>query len=869
LSRVVPVKWRQTALSDLREEAARSDGRSPIWITRHLLAIGIRLRRRTLRDALPSSTGVFTGFQRDMVAAVRLLRRSPGSTMIAIGTLAVSVAAVVVVTAILQRTVLNPLPFSNVDRLTAIWRVDPATPQNWLNTTAGDFVEWRRGAESFESLVAAQNISMTFTGFADGGAPLMRRVTHGWFETLGVSPVLGRTFSRDEDVANGPPVAMLSYATWQQRFAARQDVVGTSVELDSRAYTIVGVLPSTYYNPVFRLVDEPQVFLPLGLADAGESRAATNLLAVGRLAPGRTLDDAHAEIARMADAQAQAYPDTNRQFRAIVQPLDEQLVRPVRTPLALLLVAVTALLVAACGNVANLHLVRALGRRQEHAVQQALGASRLRLFLQQLVEAMMIAGVSGVIAVGLAAVAGPAVQQLAPPGFLAPQIAFELTPAALAMAVLITFAAGLLSSIPALLTSLRRLVGTELSAGAVRSVGTRERRRWASGLVAAEITVAVVLLGGAGLTVLGMDALLSASHGFDERGALTFRVSTRGPEFSQPESRYLFFERVLEEFRRVPGVSAAGGANALPIFDQFNERPAFRVDVADRPAPGLEPRVSLLPVTDGFFDAMGMTVEDGRDLDITDRMNTPNVTVLSRTAATRLFGSDRAIGRSIALIEGTRERRVEVVGVVNDVRSSTDPTRYTTVAYTPIRQGPAPPSFGFVLRSPETPAVVSQQAQAAVARVNRSMPVYLARPLDQVAASLVATSRFTSALLTTFAFLGVALVASGLYGTIAHLVAERRREMGVRVALGATRMSVLRLVLTDGLRPALMGLALGWVGALGFGQVIARVVAGTPAFQWSLFLALPAGLFGLCALASLVPALRATRVDPTTALRAE
>jgi putative ABC transport system permease protein len=245
------------------------------------------------------------------------------------------------------------------------------------------------------------------------------------------------------------------------------------------------------------------------------------------------------------------------------------------------------------------------------------------------------------------------------------------------------------------------------------------------------------------------------------------------------------------------------------------------------------------------------------------------VTVLSRTAATRLFGSDRAIGRSIALIEGTRERRVEVVGVVNDVRSSTDPTRYTTVAYTPIRQGPAPPSFSFVLRSPETPAVVSQQAQAAVARVNQSMPVYLARPLDQVAAGLVATSRFTSALLTTFAFLGVALVASGLYGTIAHLVAERRREMGVRVALGATRMSVLRLVLTDGLRPALMGLAVGWVGALGFGQVIARVVAGTPAFQWSLFLALPAGLFGLCALASLVPALRATRVDPTTALRAE
>lgn len=869
LSLLVPERWRASVMRDLSEEARnRTRLAARPWMAFQLAAIARRLRSRAIRESLPSVHGLFTGFHRDIAAALRQLRRSPSSTIVSIGTLALAVAAVVTVTAILQRTVLHPLPFAEAERLTAIWRVDPASPQNWLATTPGDVVEWKREAQAFDRLVAAQNISMAFTGFADGGAPLMRRVTHGWFETLGVTPARGRTFSADEDRPNGPPVAMLSYATWQERFAGRDDVVGQAVELDNAAYTIVGILPQAYYNPVFALLDAPQVFLPLGLADAGETRAANTLLTIGRLAPGATRDEADAEIRRLSESQALAHPETNRQFRATVQPLDEQLVRPVRTPLILLLIAVIGLLIAACGNAANLQLVRALGRRQEHAVQQALGASSLRLMLQQLSECLMVAGVAGVIAVGLAAVAGPAAQRLTPPGFLAPSVTFDLGADALLMAVVITLIAGLLSSIPAVLVSSRRLVGTELGAGAMRSVGTRERRQWASVLVAAEVAVAVILLTGAGLAIAGMAQLQRAPLGFIEHDALTFRVSTRGPAFVDAEARYTFFERILEEFRAVPGVTDAGGMNTLPIFGQFNERPAVRADIADRPAADAAPRVAVIPVSDGFFGAMGMALRDGRDLTRDDRMDAPPAAVLSRSAATRLFGSDRATGRAFLLYEGTRQRRIEVVGVVDDVRSSTDPTLYTVIAYVPWRQAPAPSAFGFVLRSPESPDVVTQQARAAVARVNRSMPLYMPRPLSDIAAGLVATPRFTSALLAAFAMLGLVLVASGLYGTIAHLVTERRREMGVRLALGATRSGVLRLVLTDGLRPALVGLALGWVGALGFGQVIARVVAGTPAFQWSLFVGLPVGLLGLCAIASFVPAHRATRVDPTTAIRA-
>ncbi len=865
LSLLVPVRWRVHVLRDLQEE-----GRSA-WATAwHMVAIALRLRARALTQRLPSMDGVFVGFLRSDIQVVwRHLRRSPGSAVISVVTLSVAVAAVVIVVAVVDRTIINPLPFKDPGRLTAIWRIDPQSPNNWLNTTRGDVAEWRRDVTTLTPIVAAQNFSMTFTGFEDGGAPLMRRVSHRWFETLGITPVVGRTFTADEDRPNGPPVAMISYDTWQRRFAGRHDVTGRSVELDNVSYSIVGVTPQHYYNPVFPLVDLPEAFLPLGLAEAGESRSAPTLLTIGRLAPDATIADAQTELMRVSERQAVAAPDTNHQFRATVQPLDEQLVRPLRTPLLLLLVAVVGLFVAACGNVANLTLVRVLARRQAHAVQQALGASRLRIMLQTFAESVIVAAVSGTIAMAVAATAGPAVQGLTPPGFLTPTVTFALGPAALVMAALITVIAALLSSLPALISCARPFIGTELGAGAVKAVGGRERRAWAGTLVAIEMAVATVLLSGAGLAALGFAHLRDAPHGFDPLNALTFRVSTRGPDFVSPESRFQFFERLHDEFRLIPGVTAAGGMNALPVFGQFGERGAYRSDAVTPPEPGREPRVTVIPVTPGFFDAMGISLRDGRDVSTNDRTDAPAVAVLSRTAAARLFGTDEPVARSFVLVEGTRLRRVEVVGEVADVRSSVDPSMYTAVVYLPLRQSPAPTAFGFVLRSEESTATVTRQAQTAVARVNRSMPLFLLRPLTDVAASLEATMRFTSVLLTTFALLGLTLVASGLYGTLAHLVEDRRREMGVRLALGATRANVLRLVLRDGLRPALTGLAIGWIGALGFGQVIARMVNGTPAFQWSLFLWLPAALLVLGAAASIVPALRATRVDPITALRTD
>jgi len=865
----VPAPWRSQVVSDLADEArAPGRSRSSLWTMRHMVAIGTRLRARAMARRLPSLDGLLTGFIRaDLRAAIRQLWRAPSASIISIITLAVAVSAVVTVYAFLNRTVLHPLAFEDPARLVAVWRMDPASPDAWLAAAPGDFVEWRRDNTSFERLVAGQNISMTFTAFEDGGAPLMRRVSAGWFETLGVVPVLGRPFTADEDVPNGPAVAMLSYDTWQRYYAGRSTVVGESVELDNVAYTIVGVTPEGYFNPVFALVDAPEVFLPLGLRTTGESRATNTLLVAGRLRRDTTLSQAQQELLRISEEQARAHPDTNGQFRATVQPMDEQLVRPLRSPLTLLFIAVLGLFFAACGNVANLQLARTLSRGQEHAVQLALGASRLRLFLQMLAEGATIAALSGAVAVLIVALFGPAVAALMPPGLLMPRLSFALDGQALLAAGLATIVAALLSSLPAMAAVLRRLDGSQLAAGAARSVGSRDRRRWAGALVTIEMAVAVTLLTGAGLALIGFQQLRERPHGFEPADAVTFRVSTRGPEFQAMAARLNFFDRVREELAALPGVDAVGVAGALPIFPQFRQRAAYAADV---PIPsGREPRISVFPISEGFLDAFGVPLLSGRPVTQDDQPGSPPVTVLSLSAARALFGPADPVGRQIVLMDGDTPRTINVIGVTGDVRSSSDPTVFGSVAYVSWRQAPTPNAMGFVVRSREAPATLFQQSEQAVHRVNRSMPLYVPRTLAQVAASLEATYRFTAILLGVFAGVGLLLVATGIYGTISNLVSDRWREIGVRMALGATRGRVLELVIREGLRPAVTGIGIGWVGAVAFGQVVARAVSGTPAFSWILFLALPALLLLLGALASLMPALRATRVNPTTALRTD
>jgi len=867
---LVPARWRASVSADLDEEARRN-GRAGLaagfWKVRHALAIAGSMRMDRLKSAL-SLEGVFTGFlRRDLVAAVRHLRRTPVASVVAIVTLACAVAGVAVVSSVLLHTVLAPLAFPRADRLVAIYQVNPVSPENWRPVAPGNVADLFRETTSFERLAAARNVSLTFTGFDDGETPLMRRVSHGWFEMLGVTPLLGRTFTQEEDQPNGPRVAMLSEGTWQQRFGGDPAILGRTVELDFVPHTIVGVVPQSYENPVFGLVDEPQVWMPLQLPGSGADRSFANHFVAGRLGEGVRLVEAQTELSTLADRLARAHPDTNSQVQALVTPLDESIVRPVRTPVLFMFGAVVVVLLAACGNVSTLMLARAVARRQAVAIQQALGAPRLRVMLQVVTEHLMLSTVAGVLAVWLAWTVGQAIPLLVPEGFLAPRFAFVMDGWTLACAAGATFTAGLLAAVPSVVT-LGRRVESDVMETTVRTVGSRRRRRWFDALIGLEVAGAAILLVGAGMVALGFGRMQSADAGFTADRALTFRVSTRGPAYVDGARRFEFFERVVEAFGVVPGVRAVGATSVPPVFPQFTEIGVFAADEA-RPEPGQEPRVALARVTAGLLGALDVPLRSGRLITDDDRMGTQPVVVLSESAARAAFGARDPLHVRVTLRNGPTEETAEVVGIVGDVRSAVDPTAHTSFVYQSWRQAPAPVALGFVVRTEGDPELALASLRAALRGVDRQMPLYQPRTLAEIQRQIDSRGRFAAALLSAFAMLGLVLVVSGIYGTLSHLASARRREMGVRMALGATRGTVLRLVLGDALRPALAGAAIGLAGALTFGRVAASAVSGTPAFSAPIFIGLPLLLLVVVAMSSLMPARRATRVDPTVALRAD
>jgi putative ABC transport system permease protein len=866
---LVPPRWRAAVIADLTEEAARRSGPSwqrSAWAAVQLAGVAARLRHRQIAGAF-SISGVFTGFvTRDLRAGLRHLRRTPLATTVAVLTLATAMAALTAVFAVLNGTVLSPLPFADAHRLIAVWQVEASSPDVWRNVTAANFVDWRRDSRSFAMLAAGRNTSHTFTGFDDGETPLTRRVTLGWFEAIGVTPVLGRTFTPAEAAPNGPAVALLSYETWQRRFGGDLHVVGRTVELDLIPHTIVGVLPAGHDMPLFGLLEIPAVWLPLGVAEAGEDRRVNNLLVIGRLAPGVELPAARDELDRISRALAAEHPATNRDTSALVTPLAEGLVRNARTPMLFMLGAVIAVAAAACGNVAHVLLARTLARRRELVMQQALGAPRLRVLLQVAAEGIAIAIAAGLVGLVVAVPAARAALLLVPPGFLAPRFLFGFDSTVLAVATLAAVSAGLLASLPSVIVAAGRLDTTALAGQSARTIGSRDRRRWSLALVGTETAVAVILLAGAGLVAMGFSRLQSASPGFDPRDAVTFRVSTRGPAYATSAARFQFYERVLEEFTHIPGTRAAAATTALPIFAQFSERAAWRADLPP-PEAGREPRLSATGITPGLLTAMGIPRLAGRDVTTDDRAGAGRVVLLSRSAARRLFGDEDALGRTVAFRDGA-VRTASIAGIVGDVRSMGDPTHVTEVLYVPWQQTDAPPAIAYVIRSPARPAEIFAAAQAAVRRVDRGMPVYLPRPLGEIANAFDASARFVTVLLSAFAIVGLTLVATGIYGTLSHLVAERRREIGIRVALGATRGVVLRLILRDAIAPALAGVAIGLAAAVAVGRVASSILPGTPAFDAGLFLGLPALLLLVVVAASTIPVLRAARVDPITALRA-
>jgi putative ABC transport system permease protein len=802
-----------------------------------------------------------------MRRGVRSLRRDPASSAVAILALAVGIAATSTMFSVFSAVLLKPLPFRDLDRLVAIWKIDTAQPDAWRGNGLGNFADWRRTLNSFEKMAAARNRSFTLTSFEDGGTPLMQEVSCEYFELLGVKMALGRSFGADECRPGGPRVALLSHDLWQRLFAGDPGVLGRSTGFDGQPTEIVGVLPPGFDNPIFGLDVRVQAFLPLQVPAEGAGRLGFDAVVLARLRPDASLEQARAEMERATAALREEYPEAYQGFAGVVTPMAERLTRPARTPVLVLFGAVFFVMLVALGNVANIALTRAIERHREIAIRMALGAGTRALLRQLLGEGLATALLGGALGLALLPLGIRALDLALPRGPLFPRFRFEVDATVVVFSLALALLSGIALGLAPFLHVRRSNAAAGLGVAATRATADPTSRRWRFALVAAEIAMSMVLLVGSGLLTRSQLALAGLDPGFDADQLLTFRVSTRGAAYQRGAQREAFFSRVLEEIRAVPGVSAAGSAVLQPFLDAI-PRPV-RIDGRPEPPAGQEPRVQARQILPGFEDALRIPLLEGRVLTEADTADGLRVAVVNRAFARRFFGDESPLGRSITLLDEDRQASRQVVGVVGDVRSDQQPPLPFATVFVPLAQDPGPTSMLYVARARVEPLGLLPEIERAVRRVDRGMPVYLVQTMRNALAVVDAQVRFLSWLMLAFAALGLCLAMSGLYAVVSYLVAQRTREIGVRVALGARPRDVLALVLGDAARPALAGVGLGLVAALALSRAIESQLYGVRASDPATYVVLAGALLVTALGASALPARRATRVDPVRALRAD
>jgi putative ABC transport system permease protein len=810
-----------------------------------------------------------TSWLRDLKLGARALGRTPQLAVVGIVALGLAIGAATTAFSVANRLLIHPLPFPRSDRLVDIWQVDPAQPANWNGASAGNLLDWRRRSKSLDAMAAVQNASLTLTSFEDGDTPLIRRVTHGYFELLRATPLAGRTFRPEEDRPGGPAAVILSYELWQRRFGGDPGVVGTSTELDRRPFTIVGVMPRDFENPVMGPGGvRPQAWIPAQLAEGTLERGpvANGFLVMARLKDGVSLQQAREEMAAIGRSLRAEHPDANRNVDVLVTGAAAPIVRRSRPAMILLLGSVFFVLLVACANVANLLLSRAVERQGEMGIRRALGASPGILGRQILAESLVLAAAGGALGLLMAWWGTRAVLGLLPESPFVPRLDFTPDATVLAFALSVTVVSGASLALLPVIQVVRRGREGPLLPGSHRTTGDRERRLTRGALVVGEVALSLALLIGAGLMTRSFARLQALDPGFDADGLVTFRVSTRGARYQDPAARLAFFRDVRDSIAAAPGVSAVGVGQAHPFFSAFGDTPVS-LDRAPA-AEGSEPRVVVRQVLPGYFEAMGMRIQSGRSIEETDSEETQPVAVISSTAARQLLGNAEALGETLTILDGRRVSR-RVVGVVGDVRSADSPPEPLPVVYVPLAQDPTPTSMAFVVRAQDSFSSVVRMAQERVRAVDPLMPVYLVQTMQSLLDALDVRTRFLSSLLSLFATLGLALAVTGMYAVLSYAVSRRVRELGIRMALGARRRDVVGMVLTGAARLATLGIATGLVAAFALSRALESQLYGISSRDPVTYAGLSALLGCVVLLAAAVPAMRASRVDPVTALREE
>jgi putative ABC transport system permease protein len=801
--------------------------------------------------------------------ALRRLKNNLGFTFVAVLTLALGIGANSAMFSIVNAVLLRPLPYRDPQRLMLLaehWPQFPRLSLSYLN-----YKDWRDQSRSFEAMGAVRNNVMTMTGVAEAERLPSQNVTANLFDLLGVKPELGRVFSEAEDKPGSPPVALISHSLWERQFSSSRGVLGQAITLDNQNYSIIGVMP-----PRFEILQqEADIILPF------EPWARTlpddrswhpGILPIARLKPGVSLEQARSEIAVIAKRLEEQYPETNTNVSSLVDPMLEQIVQNVHTALWVLIGAVGVVLLIACANVANLLLVRATGRRREIAVCIALGARRFDIIRQLLAESILVAVAGGAVGLALAWAAVPLLLRLA--GSSLPRsnsVSIDLR--VLGFTALIAFVGGILFGLaPARHTwniDLRETLNETNRGGSVRAV-----LRTRAVLVVSEIALAMLLLVGAGLLFKSFERLSRISPGFSTDHILVANIVRSPIAYSDRNVRLNFFDRLFEQVSALPGVRSVGAVSFLPVT---GAGPALHFNIQGRPprSPQEYTIASYRVVSAGYLKTLEVPLITGRWVEDRDREGTPAAVVINSSFARTYFPNQSPIGQHIQVgaipNPDPKVPWMEIVGVVADVKQSLA-SESSSEMYLPYRQADQVLpvlTMSLVVRTAGDPLAQTNAIRSAVHNIDPNQPVTAIRSMDENVAQSVSAPRFRTVLFSVFAGIALVLAAVGIFGVMAYSVAQRTRELGLRIALGASRGRVLKLVLVHGVRLTLVGVAIGLVATFLLTRYVSSLLFNVPLYDPITLVGVVAALIVISLCACYLPARRATLVDPIVALRQE
>jgi predicted permease len=811
---------------------------------------------------------------RNLRYAARLLLKSPGFAVAAVVTLALGIGANTAIFSLIKTVMLQPLPYKDHDQLVMIWNAEHRSEATWLSDR--ELLSYREDGRSFSQLAAYVESDANVTGGPEPERVRAAAVTANIFETLGVPPLLGRSFVEGEDGPDAAPTVVLGHALWQRRFGGAPDIVGKTIQIGGRPRTVIGVMPASMRLPVdYRAIRATELWFPLVIdrANLAQWGSRSNFV-FGRLAAGVEPSEATSELEviarRWIGAGFVKDGGDGALFRTAI-PVQEFVTGDVRRPLLVLLGAVGVVLLVACANVVNLLLARADVRRREVAVRTALGARRGDLVGQMLTESVLLASIGGLAGLGLARAAIQALATLRPSGL--PRVEeVAIDPVALAFTAGLSIGTGLLFGILPALQLSRQGVTAVLNESGRGGAQGRVRHVVRRGLVVAQLAFSVVLVVGAGLLLRTLIALNQIDLGFDPDHVLTAQVQLTPTGYPREADVIGFYRHVTERLESVPGVTSAGAVRMLPLVRTIGD---WSITIEGRPlaAPNENPNGDYQSATPGYFRTMGTTLLRGRLLTDADREDSPLVVVINDTMAERYWPGQDAIGKRFQMGGiGTTRPPMTIVGIVRTSRHNAIVEEPRAEMYLPHAQlpqsvgGPGR-SLAIVVKSEQDPLSVITPLREIVRSLDPNLPLADVRTMEDITANALARPRFGAWLLGLFAGLALTLAAIGTYATISLLVAERAQEIGVRIALGAERGTILRWILGEGLTLALAGIALGVVGALILSRALETLLYGVQALDMVTFTIVPIVLVIVAVMASVTPARRAAAMDPSSALR--